>query len=155
VTNTLPTNLAGRDVARRWSPTLVLDGFTPISNYFLANYSRLSPPLKSGEALLVIHLMQFKWDETPPRPAFKTLANRMGISAAALRAHARSLEKKKYLLRKARIGQPNLFDLRPLFAALEHLRAQDERQERQAARQTISAYSMDTFRRDGTEAEGK
>ena len=71
--------------------------------------------------MLVIHLIRHKWDEDPPFPGFTTLARRMGISQTATRAHARSLEKKGYLLRQMRVGTTNKFDLRPLFLALEKL----------------------------------
>lgn len=113
-----------RDVARRWTPRLTRDGWTPISDYFLESYHKLRPPLTSLEAMLVIHLMRHKWDEKHPRPAFKTLAKRMGITDTAVRNHGRNLEKKNYLRRIKRVGQPNHFDLAPLFEALERL--QDE-----------------------------
>jgi hypothetical protein len=84
----------------------------------------MKPPLTTPEAMLVIQLMSFKWDDQMPWPAFKTLAKRMGISATAVRNHARSLDtRKKYLVRHKRVGQPNLFDLAPLFAALEKVQA--------------------------------
>jgi hypothetical protein len=94
----------------------------------------MTPPLTTPEAMLVIHLMSFKWDDAMPWPAFKTLAKRMGISATAVRNHARSLEtRKKYLVRHKRVGQPNLFDLTPLFTALEKVQAAEE--QRKAAEQ--------------------
>jgi hypothetical protein len=45
----------------------------------------------------------------------------MGISPTATRAHARSLEKKGYLVRQMRVGTTNKFDLTPLFNSLEKL----------------------------------
>lgn len=59
----------------------------------------------------------------PPFPGFTTLAGRMGISATAAWAHARSLEKKGYLVRQMRVGTTNKFDMHPLFAALEKQQA--------------------------------
>jgi hypothetical protein len=88
------------------------------------SYHKLRPALTSLEAMLVIHLMRHKWDEKHPRRAFKTLAKRMGITDTAVRNHARSLEKKNYLRRSKRVGQPNHFDLAPLVEAIEH--SQDE-----------------------------
>lgn len=94
---------------------------------FLEHYASLSPPITTPEAMLIIHLMSFKWDEEMPWPAFKTLAKRMGISATAVRNHARSLDTgKKYLVRHKRVGKPNLFDLKPLFDALEKVQASSE-----------------------------
>ncbi len=104
---------------------LVKDGWTPVSDFFLENYSRLNPPITTTEAMLIIQLMRHKWDENHPYPAFKTLARRMGITDTAARNHARSLEvRKNYLVRIKRVGMPNLFDLSPLFAALEKFKTQ-------------------------------
>jgi hypothetical protein len=114
-----------REVAKRWTPRLTQDGWTPVSDYFLENYHRLKPQVTSVEAMLVIHLMRHKWDERPPRPAFKTLAKRMGLTDTSVRNHARSLEKKKLLVRIKRVAQPNQFDLTPLFGALERLLDED------------------------------
>ena len=108
----------------RWTAKLAKGGFTPVVSVFLEHYARMKPPLTTPEAMLVIQLMSFKWDDSMPWPAFKTLAKRMGISATAVRNHARSLDtRKKYLVRHKRVGQPNLFDLAPLFAALEKVQA--------------------------------
>lgn len=114
-----------REVAQRWTPQLTRDGWTPVSDYFLENYHRLKPPITTLEAMLIIHLMRHKWDSRHPRPAFKTLAKRMGITDTAVRNHARSLEKKLFLHRIKRVGQPNHFDLAPLFAALERMQDVD------------------------------
>lgn len=108
-------------IAKRWTPLLVKEGFTPVSTFFLENYHRLEPPLSTLEAMLIILLVKFKWDDRHPRPAFATLAELMGISATAARNHARSLEKKRYLKRLPTLGSSNQFDLTPLFDALERL----------------------------------
>ena len=123
-----------RKVAKRWTAKLVADGFTPVSDYFLKNYHRLSPPLTSSEAMLVVHLVLHKWGEDAPYPAFKTLAKRMGITATSARNHARKLEQKSYLHREKRVGTTNRFHLEPLFEALEKLRAADERGKASAAK---------------------
>lgn len=123
------TSVVKRDVAKRWTAKLAKGGFTPVVTVFLEHYARMNPPLTTPEAMLVIHLMSFKWDESMPWPAFKTLAKRMGISATAVRNHARNLEtRKNYLVRHKRVGQPNQFDLTPLFTALEKVQAAGEQQ---------------------------
>src|SRR5262249_53349944 len=119
------TRAAQRVVAARWTPDLTKGGWTPVSDFFLDNYRRLAPPITSNEALLIIHLIRHKWDASPPFPGFKTLAKRMGITATSARNHARSLDKKGYLVREKRVGTTNLFDLTPLFRALEQLQAFD------------------------------
>jgi len=115
--------VAQRAVSARWTPALVSHGWTPVSDYFLDNYSKLTPPITNIEALLIIHLMRHKWDEAPPFPGFKTLARRMGVTDTSVRNHARSLEQKGYINRQKRIGTTNNFDIIPLFVALEKLQA--------------------------------
>lgn len=126
-----------RGPAERWTPQLVKGGWTPVSDFFLHYYHALSPPITHGEAMLIIQLMTHKWDKEPPFPAFKTLAKRMGIRPAQARALARSLEKKKYLERQKRVGQPNRFKLEPLFEKLEELRNQKIK-ELQASQRKLS-----------------
>lgn len=75
-------------------------------NVFLESYRVLKPyDLTYGEAMFVIHLMQFKWTEKPPFPKYKT------ISVKTAGRWAQSLEVKKYLVREKRVGTTNLFHL--------------------------------------------
>jgi hypothetical protein len=103
-----------REVSSRWTPALSKEGWTPISDFFLDNYCKLSPAIKGPEVLLIIHLMRHKWDENAPFPAFKTLAKRMGISPAAVRSHARSLDD--------RLRQPVFLGMREDKNAIEVIR---------------------------------
>jgi Helix-turn-helix domain len=66
--------------------------------------------LTPGEAMFVLHLMQFKWDDAAPFPGYKRIAAQMGISHKMARTHAKSLETKKLLRREMRVS--------PLFDAL-------------------------------------
>ena len=109
-----------RSVADRWTPALSRAGHVPIVRTFLRSYSSLTPPLTVGEAMFVIHLMDYKWDAGKPFPGYGTIARYMGISAKMARRHAQNLEKKKYLVRELRVAQTNKFDLTPLFLALEN-----------------------------------
>jgi hypothetical protein len=123
-----PPATRNRSVANRWTPALATS-FTPVSDYFLESYHRIKPaPPTHGEAMFVVHLMRFKWDEKPPYPAFKTLAKQMGISDQQARKLARSLEQKKLLRRSFRPNLPNLFHLEPLFRALELMLANDAKE---------------------------
>ena len=112
-----------REVQTRWTPDLVADGWTPVSDFFLRNYHRIG--ITSNEAMLVVHLMTHKWDAHSPYPGFTSLAKRMGIGATQVRNHARSLEAKGCLHRVIRTGTTNRFVLTPLFMKLEALRAAD------------------------------
>ncbi len=119
-----PEGAKPRKPADRWTPALIKDGFTPVSNFFLANYNNLKPEITHGEAMLIIQLMFYKWDASMPYPSYKTLAKRMLLKDAQARSLARGLERKGYLRRHVRMNMPNRFDLTPLFGALEQLRTQ-------------------------------
>ena len=119
-----PEGAKARKPADRWTPALVKEGFTPVSNFFLAHYHDLKPEITHGEAMLIIQLMSFKWDADMPYPSYKTLAKRMLLKDAQARSLARGLQRKGYLRRHVRMNMPNRFDLTPLFRALEELRAQ-------------------------------
>ena len=124
---------AGRfSVAKAWSPILARTRHVAIVRGFLHEYSTLNPPLTSGEALFVIHLMDFKWGEEAPWPSYRKLAKRMGVSDKMVRRHAQSLATKGYLMREVRRAQTNRFHLNGLFRALEkHLALKPRRRRRE------------------------
>jgi hypothetical protein len=108
---------------RRWAAPLKEDGFVPVSTFFLENYHRLKPfDLTYGEAMFLIHLMQYKWDENAPFPAYKTISERMHVSTKSAQRWAASLEQKRYLKREMRIGATNRFHLKGLMDALVALK---------------------------------
>ena len=111
----------GRSVADRWTPQLAKSGHIPIVRAFLQGYSKLKPHVTHGEAMLIIHLMDFKWDSKAPWPGYKTLAKYMGVSVKQVRRLAQSLEGKKYLRRVLRQATTNVYHLDQLFAALEKI----------------------------------
>ena len=111
-------------VARRLTPLLAENGFTAVPALFLSYYHELK--VSSSEAMLVIHLLSFKWDEKNPFPRVALIAERMGMTETAVRQHARSLEKKGLIQRIPRIGTSNEFDLTPLFAKLESILAEKQ-----------------------------
>lgn len=116
-----------RSFVKRWKhEDLFNKGFVAVPTQFLRHYARLKPyPLNSGQALFVLHLMQFKWDSRAPYPGYKLLAKQMGISDKMARRHARDLETMKYLRRQIRVGRTNRFDLEPLFDALANAVAEE------------------------------
>ncbi len=117
------------DFSKKWDPTLEKEGFTMISSFFLKNYYRLKPyDLTYGEAMFVIHIMQYKWTEESPYPAFKTIAERMHVSTKSARRFAQSLDKKGYLIREIRKGYTNKFDLKPLINALVALKKKQDKE---------------------------
>jgi DNA-binding MarR family transcriptional regulator len=116
--------------AQRWKhEPLFHRGYVVVPTTFLQVYADLKPHrLTGGEALFVIHLMEFKWDSADPFPGNRRLAQRMGLSDKMVRRYAQSLERKGYLRRHRRTGETNRFDLSPLFDALLKAALQDERQ---------------------------
>lgn len=109
------------DNSNRWTPKLSEAGYTPVSDIFLKHYAEMSPPITTPEAMIIIQLMMNKCDKNPPCITFKGIAERMGITATAVRAHVRRLEKNNYLKRVFRSGSTNEFDLEPLFSRLERI----------------------------------
>lgn len=106
-----------------WAPALKTEGFVPVSTFFLENYHRLKPfDPTNGEAMFAIHLMQYKWDENAPFPAYETIAQRMHVSAKSARRWGASLEQKGYLKREMKVGAINRFHLKALMDALVKLK---------------------------------
>ena len=116
-----PEARATRSHVTRWGghEALLEQGYVAIPVVFLRGVAKLTPyRLKPTEALFIIQLMAFKWGADDPFPSYKTLADRMGITETYTRKLARSLEGKGFLVRRARIGRSNEFDLQPLFDQL-------------------------------------
>lgn len=108
--------------ARYWTPELARDGSVPVARAFLQAYPRLQ--LTTAEALLVITLIDCKRGRPHASPSLAELSGRLGVDPRTVRAWARKLEKRGLLLRILRRkghgkNQTNLWDLRPLFRALE------------------------------------
>jgi hypothetical protein len=113
-------HLERKDIAKQWTPMLKDAGFTAVSNIFLKHY-RNDLSITNTEAMLIIQLMQHKWDERAPYPSFKTLSHRMGLTDQQVRVHALSLVKKGLMKKTLRFGKPNLFHMEPLFTRLEEI----------------------------------
>jgi hypothetical protein len=95
------------------------EGFVGIPTAFFRYYAALN--LSQSEAMFILHLMSFKWNENAPFPSYPTLAQRMGITTEMARRHAKRIEEKHLLKRIPRVGKSNAFDLRPLTEALVRL----------------------------------
>jgi hypothetical protein len=110
-----------RTVADRWTPEIAKAGHIPIARSFLRGYRKLDPPITFGEAMLLVHLLDYKWDSAAPWPSFKTLAGHMGLSDKQARRLAKSLARKGCLRIEQRTAHSNLFHFEPLFEKLEAL----------------------------------
>jgi hypothetical protein len=109
-----------RLATERWggqATKLFSEGWLSVPTKFLRSYAVLKPPLSPGEALFVLQLMTFKWDEAEPFPSYGRVAKAMGVTDKMARRYAQSLQKKGYLTRKYQKRAPNRFDLTRLFDA--------------------------------------
>src|SRR5216684_3121654 len=97
-----------RSFAARWKhQELFARGYVPVPLLFFEHYAQLKPfCLTTGEAMFVLHLMQFKWDSEAPFPGYKRIAAQMGVS------------------------QTNRFDLTPFFDALHKAAAKTKKPSR-------------------------
>lgn len=109
-----------RSATERWGghPVLFSEGYLSVPNRFLRRYASLKPALTPGEALFVLQLMTFKWDNAAPFPAYGRIAKAMGVTDKMARRYAQGLQKKGYLVRQFQRRAPNKFDLTGLFQAL-------------------------------------
>ncbi|QSQ23005.1 helix-turn-helix domain-containing protein [Pyxidicoccus parkwayensis] len=104
-------------LSERWTPLIATKGFTSVSTTFLANYSKLN--ITAAEAMLLIHLVSFKWTRKAPFPAVSRLAKLMGCTERNVRKLCQSLESVGYIKRIPREGTSNQFDLSGLYQKLE------------------------------------
>ena len=136
MTGIIPTDQSR--VAARWTPAL-MKRWVPVSSYFLANYHRLPlgqqpTGLTSSEVLLLLHLLDYKWDEKAPWPSLAVLARRMGVTRRAARMTLAKLEEKGLLRRAMPTGaiRTSRYHIEGLFEQLEALQAGDEAKEKVA-----------------------
>jgi len=121
-----------RSATRRWGEQdarLFREGWLSVPTKFLRSYTALNPPLSSGEALFVLQLMTFKWDDAAPFPSYGRIAKTMGVTDKMARRYAQSLQKKGYLMRQYQKRAPNKFDLSRLFDALAEFRQETTSEE--------------------------
>ena len=114
-----------RSISARWTKRIAQQGFTPVATVFLVAYAQLAAAqgqrgLNSTEALLIIHIVSFKWDERDPFPRIKVLAERMGLTPRSVRNTLKCLEERG-LVKRVRLPNDiaNRYDMSGLFLALE------------------------------------
>lgn len=108
-----------RRVAARWgSVKVVAHGFVPMAEVFLRAYGDLG--ISNSDAMLVSHLMSFKWNALPPYPSVELLAERMGMTERSMRAALTRLQAGGFVKRVRVEGQRrNGYDISGLVAKLE------------------------------------
>jgi hypothetical protein len=129
-------NAAPEDTAKkhrvevRLTPKLA-NGFCAVPSILIQGAHRLRPHegaqgLTPTEVLILIHLLDRKWDARMPFPAITTVAEQMGLKPRTVRGAIQRLEKLGYLKRLPMMnGGPNRYDLSGLFAVLEKLMDED------------------------------
>lgn len=115
-------------IEERWSPDVAAKGFSAVPTLFLNQYAQLD--ITPTEAMLIIHLMSYKWDARRPFPSISMLRKKLGLSDGQVRALLRRLERQKRLLKRIqRIGRSNEFDFSPLIRRLEELQQKQDLEE--------------------------
>ena len=100
-----------------WGEAVWSEGHAAIPRRLLANAAGLG--LDAVDQALLVHLLSFKMTEAAPWPSVATLAGRLKLSESAVRRRLRRLEKGvRLIVRDARSGLTNQYNLRPLASAL-------------------------------------
>jgi biotin operon repressor len=111
--------MEGKDhqIRERWSEQIIRGGFTAVPMNFLRRYSRLG--LNATDAMLLIHIMAYRWDRHLPFPSLTRIAEEMGLSTSQVRFRMARLEKDGYIERVYRKGRSTLYNPSGLIQKLE------------------------------------
>lgn len=126
-----------RSVAARWSDRLAQ--FTPIPLFFLKNYAKIGAAdgqtgLNPSEAMVIIQLMSFKWDERAPFPTVGKIAEQTNLKERSIREIIRRLEGLGLIRREpSPHGGPNRYHFEGLVSTLH--RMMDEQAEARDAKE--------------------
>jgi hypothetical protein len=114
-----PKKLNKRSIEAKWGKRLSRQ-FTAIPTEFLERYTELG--LGIGEAMLLIQLARFWWDEpNKPYPGLKWIGESMGASYSQVRRYVAKCIAQECLAVKHRRGKTSMYDLSPLRTSLEAL----------------------------------
>lgn len=127
----------------RWSESVAEGGWSAVPNLFLDSYAELG--LSPTEAMVIIHLMSFKWDDKLPFPSVATLKSKLGLSDSRLRVLLRGLEAKQVVERVRRKGRSNEYAFDGLISKLEQLKRSKKARERNSGQpETAGVSEYDT-----------
>ena len=86
------------DVTKWRKASLRIGGFVPVPRAYLRLYAQV-PGVKPThrkltpvESMLILHIVDSKWDKGPPRVKTSVLARRMGISQQQIKKYIRKLK---------------------------------------------------------------
>ena len=104
---------------RRWKhATLFTKGYVPVPKAFFDSLWMLRPPITPTRALVLLHLMSFKWTEQSPYVGQAKLAKRLGLSTKMVARHLHQLEKDRYVRIERRHGRSSVLHLDGFLDAL-------------------------------------
>ena len=92
-------------------------GWTAVPRTFLTAHAELD--ITATQAMLVLQIMAYKWDERLPFPSISKIAKHLGIGVSQVRAHLQRLEKAGLLKRRYRKGRSTEYDFSELLRKLE------------------------------------
>jgi len=115
-----------------WGKEVWSEGYAAVPRRFLVRAKELG--LDPTDQALLVHLLSFKMTKAAPWPSVRKLGERVGLSESAVRRRLRKLHKRKLILREARTGRSNEYNLQPLAAALRELAPVVPRGSREGAR---------------------
>lgn len=116
---------ATQESTKKWGKDVMREGFTIFPAILFRGQQRLG--LNSTQMMVLIHLADYWWQkDNSPRPAMKTIAERMGISRRQLQRYMGELEQAGLVKRIERKAHnqgklPNEFDLSGLVERLKKL----------------------------------
>lgn len=92
--------MAADSIRAKWPDPLLKWGFVPVARVFLRNYRRLSPPLTSFQAILVVNALDYAWSEDRlPYPTPDQLAGDLGVKVEVVEKNLLKLRANGYLRR--------------------------------------------------------
>jgi hypothetical protein len=114
---------ADHNVEATWNNT-VPGGFTAVKNVFLRNYSSLR--LSHRQALMVIHVLSYKWNIDDPFPSVESIAKQLGCSKASVRRDIKAMQDLGFLVRRPKMRKDGstesaFWDFSGLFAKLKEI----------------------------------
>lgn len=111
--------MSDHSLEARWGDDLLDLGFLCAPVLLLRHYPRLG--LADEELIFVLEALCFRWSADNPFPSFATIAATMNKTRRRIQHYAESLEMKKLMARKPRLGGSSELDFSLLLAAMRNL----------------------------------
>lgn len=111
--------MADYSLRARWGDDLLDRGIACFPVLLFEVYHLLG--ISEEELVFIQQAFCYKWDDRNPYPSFSTIAAKMGKTKRTIQHYAESLEKKKLMERKPRLGGSSELDFSLLLAAMRGL----------------------------------